>query len=288
MENKIVNQHVELTAENVLSGRKAREVATRRGRETLFFDFERIRPRPGFNARIEYGDIEALAKSILSNGLESPLIVDVAEVDGEIVAYLNDGYRRHRAYQWLIDNGHDVKTVECFVNPKSITEEERLFKMFITQDNKALEPIEAADVFMRLVHLGHTPESVAKRIGKSLTYVKDYLKLAKGPEDIKMAVKTGVLSPSAAIVLSKKVKNENKRKEIIKEAASTGKKVKVKDVGVLEKGSQAYMLSQMSRFESHLMGFYPDWKQAEFRVLFGYFRGEVEEAELISLGNPKE
>lgn len=280
-EDDLVHQ---IDASNIPNRDKIRALAVKRGRETQFFDYKDIYVRPGFNARIEYGDIESLALSLLYNGLEVPLKVDVVEENGVIKAYINEGHRRHRAFGWLIENGYEVKSVECFVNPKSTTEEDRIFTMFVTQDNKQLEPIEVAECFGRLIRLGHTPESISGRIGKSLTYVKDYIGLSKESKEIKDFVSSKQISAAAAIVLHKRVKNESERKDIIKEAVKNGRKLKVKEALATDSSSNEAVLDRIKKM-SMIIGDLPDWKQAQLNTVINYLTGVTDEVTFLAYLN---
>lgn len=287
MENTASVTQASLVAEIATSTLATREEIrknTKTGRDTYKVPFLKIHPREGFNVRIDYGDIEGLANSILNHGLENPLTVDLLK-DG--TALLVDGYRRWTAYQWLSDHGHEVVDVECWVTPRTTTEEDRIFKMFVTQDNKQLEPVEAGEAFKRLENLGHSPETISKRLGKSITFVKNLIDLANEPMDIKNAVIQKRISASAVINLKKRVKNEGKRKAIVKDSIETGKKFKVKDAKSLEPNSPQFVMGQLNHLEDHLLGFYPEYRQAELRVVINYLRGTGDEESLLLLANER-
>jgi ParB/RepB/Spo0J family partition protein len=272
----------EINAGNIPSIEAIRKFAVKRGREPLHIAYKDIYVRPGFNARIEYGDLEALADSIHENGLEYPLKVDIVEEDGQIKAYINEGHRRHAAFGILIERGIEVKSIECIVNPKGTTEEDRIFTMFVTQDNKPLEALEIAECFHRLKNLGHQPEQIAKRIGKSVTYVKNYLDIAKEPMEVKMAIHEKRLSPSAAIVLRKRIPSEKARKAAVSNLNKEGKKFKVRNATELDKGSPDFIASRIKILEQHLE-FFPDYKQAQARVLINFLIGDIDVSELIAV-----
>lgn len=181
-------------------------------------DIFKIDPRAiivdeGFNVRQDYGDIESLMNSILENGIEIPLKGYRGE--GGMI-HLTDGYRRNRAVQMAIEKGFiDVEKQEYRIpmlfEERGYRPEDRIVDMFVTQDNKPLEPIEICEVFYRLHHkFGMSQTDIAKKVGKSLSYVTDMLKLASSDIEIRNEVKEGNISAGAALSVIKETEREVK------------------------------------------------------------------------------
>ncbi len=168
--------------------------------------------REGFNVRTCWGDIESLAASILANGQEQPGKVDIL-ADGRFV--ISEGERRLRAILLLHSQGHTEILFKATQNKVIITETQRLFQMFTTQDNKQLEPHEVAELIKRLVDLGVKQTDIAKQIGKTDAYVSGLLSFAKESPEVKQLVAEGKTSVSAVLTVKKKVKDPEARKAMI-------------------------------------------------------------------------
>lgn len=175
---------------------------------------ENIIIRQGFNVRHDYGDIRSLANSILENGQSQPGRVDVLK-DGTFT--LTDGHRRFKALELLASEGH-----ECYfmavVNKTKTTDEQRILQMFTTQDSKHLEPIEVAEIFARLLNLGWKQKDIAKKTGKTNTYVSQMLALSTEPAEIKDAIASGQLKVATAQKLRKAMPSGKERTEAVKAA----------------------------------------------------------------------
>ena len=187
------------------------------GEQLINIELSKIVVRENFNVRVDYGDIEGLAQSILENGQTLPGRVDVM-ADGSFT--LTDGHRRFKAFQLLAEQGHEG-LFKAILNGSKTTEEQRILQMFTTQDNKGLEPHEVAELINRLVNLGHTQSSVAKKIGKTPAYISQMLSFANEAPSIKEEVKKGNLSVSSVLKLQKDIPQQTDRIEAVKQAAST-------------------------------------------------------------------
>lgn len=136
----------------------------------------------GFNKRIDYGDIEGLAQSILMNGLQLPL--RAKKVLNQDTYELVDGHRRMRAIQLLIDRGHDIGRIP--VIPFKGNQDDRLFTMFITGvDSKPLNTIEQSECVRMLINAGFNNEEISTRVGKSVSHINNLEKLSYVPKAVK-------------------------------------------------------------------------------------------------------
>lgn len=187
----------------------------KRYEDVVKIELSKIVIRDNFNVREDYGDIESLASSILENKQAVPGRVDLLS-DGTFV--LTDGHRRFKALQLLTDKGHDAKYFMAIINGSKTTEEQRILQMFTTQDNKPLQPHEVAELINRLINLGHTQATVAKKIGKTAGYISQMLNFAHESQAIKEEVKKGNLTVSAALKLQKDIPVQSDRIEAVKQA----------------------------------------------------------------------
>lgn len=210
-----------------LGNRDTVRTHSKRGRETYNIPFEKLRVRKGFNVRQDYGDIPELAMSLLNDGQHTPLSGDMG-TDG--LYYITAGHRRYKAFEWLKKNGHPVDTVEGFINAKGTTEEDRIVSMFTENNQKPLEPVEAAICFQRLINLKWTPEQIAERVGRSVFYVNDMLILAKQPKEIQNAVQDHDITATSVIKADKKKIPKETVTKMIRDKKERGQRVKNADI----------------------------------------------------------
>jgi len=195
-----------------------------RGEEVIKIALDKIVVRDNFNVRQNYGNLEELAYSMIENGQVMPGHVDVL-ADGRFV--LTDGHRRFKALKLLAEMGHEP-LFKAIVNPKKMTEEQRILQVFTTQDNKPLEPNEVAELINRLINLGYKQTDVAKRIGRTGAYVSQMLNYVTESPLIKEEVKEGNISVAAVLDLQKKIPNKEERVKAVKDAVAK-KKEETKD-----------------------------------------------------------
>lgn len=197
-----------------------REIAESK-RDLLIMHPSKLSEEPGFNARQDYGDLEALALSIAENGVRVPLEI---RLSGEN-AYIVDGHRRWRASLIAIEKyAPDMKGIPCQVEERGTSPADRILAQITRNDGKPLEPFEEMDIFKRLVALHWTESDIAKKIGKTIAYVQGRLNLGAASDEVKAAVTSGQMSVGAAEVLAQAP--AEKQKEIVK--AANGKKIKTR------------------------------------------------------------
>jgi ParB family chromosome partitioning protein len=135
-----------------------------------------LQPRTKFDE----SRLEELAQSILSNGIIQPLLV--RPINGgryQLVA----GERRWRAAQRA-----NLQKVPCIV--REIPEEKVLELALIENiQRQELNAIEEAHAYKRLIEtLGLTQEMVAQRVGRDRTFITNYLRLLRLPEEVQRFV----------------------------------------------------------------------------------------------------
>lgn len=197
-----------------------------RAEEVVKIPISKVFVREGFNVRIDMGDLEGLADSIIENGQAVPGRVDVL-ANGTFA--LTEGERRYRALKIIQDKVGSEPFFKAIVNTKSTTEEQRIVQMFTTQDNKQLTPVEVAEVIKRLVNMGYNYSEIAKKIGKSHTYVSERYTFSQDSKVVKDAVANGDISISTAITLQKEIPEVDDRAKAVKQAVEKKQK-KVEEI----------------------------------------------------------
>lgn len=194
-----------------------------------------IKVEEGFNVRRDMGDIEGLAKSVVSEGVIVNL--EVYKVHGADRYVLTDGHRRLAAVLLALkyhDEGkegfQDVsKITRVAVNLGSANMKERLYKMAITGEKKKdLTELERAEMYARLIEFGvaegHKKGDVVKeimqKVGVSQATIYNILKLNEFPEEIKSEIASGSISGSTVVALVREVKDEKEQVRIVKEAVA--------------------------------------------------------------------
>src|ERR1041385_2044784 len=162
--------------------------------EMFEVDIDLIDPN-SFQPRMNFDEerLEELAQSIRSNGIIQPVLI--RRIDGgryQLVA----GERRWRAAQRA-----GLSKIPCVI--KEIPEEKMLELALIENiQRQELNAIEEAHAYKRLIEaLGLTQEMVAQRVGRDRTFITNYLRLLRLPEDIQQLVESEKLSMGHARAL---------------------------------------------------------------------------------------
>ena len=162
--------------------------------EMVEIDLDLIEPN-NFQPRTNFDEerLEQLAQSIRANGIIQPLLVRrIAAERYQLVA----GERRWRAAQRA-----GLHRVPCVV--KEIPEDKMLELALIENiQRQELNAIEEAHAYKRLIEsLGLTQEMVAQRVGRDRTFITNYLRLLRLPEDIQQMVEAEQISMGHARAL---------------------------------------------------------------------------------------
>src|SRR5919112_2902004 len=162
--------------------------------EMVEIDLDLIEPN-NFQPRTSFDEerLEQLAQSIRANGIIQPLLVRRLSADKyQLVA----GERRWRAAQRA-----GLHRVPCVV--KEIPEDKMLELALIENiQRQELNAIEEAQAYKRLIEtLGLTQEMVAQRVGRDRTFITNYLRLLRLPEDIQRMVEVEQISMGHARAL---------------------------------------------------------------------------------------
>lgn len=181
-------------------------------------DLDLIEPN-NFQPRTSFDEerLEQLAQSIRANGIIQPLLIRRLSSDRyQLVA----GERRWRAAQRA-----GLHRVPCVV--KEIPEDKMLELALIENiQRQELNAIEEAHAYKRLIEtLGLTQEMVAQRVGRDRTFITNYLRLLRLPDDIQRLVEAEKLTMGHARALLGVDEPEIQRK-LAKEVSEKGLSVR--------------------------------------------------------------
>lgn len=222
--------------------------------ETKRDDIKKVDPRnieieEGFNKRTDYGNILAMAHSVVEMGVIEPVIG--YKKRGEDKYVLTDGHRRmagvHLAIK-LHNEGkagfEDISKIEFIrLIPTSSDLKDRLYIMAITgEGKKPLTDMEKANMYQSLIAIAKTEgkkrgeaiKEIVAKLGVSQATVYNILQLNDLDPDIKAFVESGQISGSTVVTLVREVKDVVKQRELVLEAIynaedkakATGKKTK--------------------------------------------------------------
>ena len=158
-------------------------------------------PRKSFNDE----SLNELAESIKEHGVFQPIIVKKSIKGYELVA----GERRTKASRLA-----GLKTIPAII--RDFNDEEMMEIALIENiQRENLNPIEEALAYDSIIKSTNmTQDTIAKKFGKSRSYITNMLGLLKLPEQTKKLVETGELSASHARTLSK-LDNEDEIKKLV-------------------------------------------------------------------------
>lgn len=173
------------------------------------------------NKRIDYGDIEALANSILHSGLKTP--VSLKKFRGEDKYELTHGHRRLRAIKHLASKGIDFPRVRAFLNPSNYNEDDVLVDMIVMNDGKPLTNYEQGLVFVQLTHRGFKEKEISERVGRSISYIHNCIEMAELPKNIQNKIADGSISGLTAVEIFKNSEDENEASKFVEESIEKAK-----------------------------------------------------------------
>jgi ParB family transcriptional regulator, chromosome partitioning protein len=163
------------------------------GAEPSEVDLDSIVPGP-MQPRTHFDEasLESLAESIRSHGIVQPLLVRRRGDRYELIA----GERRWRAARLA-----GISRVPIVI--KEVPDESLLEIALIENiQRENLNPIEEAQAYKKLIEtVGLTQESLASRVGRDRSYITNYLRLLRLPDDLQQLLKEGRLSTGHARTL---------------------------------------------------------------------------------------
>jgi len=163
------------------------------GAEPSEVDLDSIVPGP-MQPRTHFDEVslESLAESIRSHGIVQPLLVRRRENGYELIA----GERRWRAAK--LAGLARVPVVVKEVPDQSLLE----IALIENIQRENLNPIEEAQAYKKLIEtVGLTQEALASRVGRDRSFITNYLRLLRLPDDLQQLVIEGRLSTGHARTL---------------------------------------------------------------------------------------
>ena len=164
-------------------------------RDIVEINIDEIRSNPYQPRKVFDEDaLKELADSILEHGVVQPIIVKKSIKGYELIA----GERRTRASKLA-----GLTTIPAII--RDFNDQEMMEIALIENiQRENLNPIEEANAFDNIIKSTNiTQDEIAKKFGKSRSYITNILGLIKLPEETKRLVETGKLSMSHARSLSK-------------------------------------------------------------------------------------
>lgn len=162
--------------------------------ELLEVDIDHIEPN-SLQPRTNFDDerLESLAQSIRANGIIQPVLVRrIDDARFQLIA----GERRWRAAQRA-----GLRRVPAVVRE---IPEDKILELALIENiqRQELNAIEEAHAYKKLIEtLGLTQEMVAQRVGRDRTFITNYLRLLRLPEDLQQLVEQDKLSMGHARAL---------------------------------------------------------------------------------------
>ena len=206
---------------HILARSSVRTVSTAMSDYMRKVDLQKIRIRPGFNARIkpegmaeihweEQLGIPELAEAIFqSNGPAEPILGDFYM--GDECFYITNGERRYRALSHLVannrfqyPNGEAITNVTVILNPPGTTDLERKRKVITTQDNLKLTPMQKAFYYKSFVDQDKmTHEAIGKFLNVSRQTVDNYILLTALPKEVQDRLDAGEINTTEALKIKR-------------------------------------------------------------------------------------
>lgn len=193
-------------------------------------------------------ELEELSQSIKEKGFIQPIVVrKIGDDEYEIIA----GGRRYSAAKLL-----NLKEIPAMI--KDLDDKDTLVVAIVENlQRKNLNPIEEAEAFKRLMwEFEFALEDIAKVVGKDKTTVANMLRLLKLPDEIKEALRKGILTCSQGRTILGAEKKEDQEK-IFKMILNGGVSVrelerKVKKISAKKKEKDTFSLETEERLQKLL------------------------------------
>jgi ParB-like chromosome segregation protein Spo0J len=193
----------------------------------------RLKVMPGLNARDandpeNASHIGALTLSIVEYGFLQSHPLTVFSQGDEV--YIADGHCRLAAALRAIELGVAIETVPCVPERRGSNDVDRILNQNLQNAGKRLTPLEEGHNIKRAYSLGLSVAEIARRLGKSPSYVGELLDFQAASQEIQNQVRDGAVSLSTAAAAIKE--HGVDAAEIISEAVreAGGKKVTRKSV----------------------------------------------------------
>lgn len=172
--------------------------------------------------------LQELADSIKEHGVFQPIIIKKSIKGYEIIA----GERRVKASQMA-----GLEEIPAII--RDFTDEDMMeIALLENLQRENLNPIEESRAYKKLIEtLNITQEELAKKLGKSRSYITNMIGLQTLPDSIQDLISDNKMSMGHARVLSK-LENENQQKELAEKIINDG--MSVRDLENLTKSTDEF------------------------------------------------
>lgn len=193
------------------------------------FDPRKIAIEPGFNARDlttpeARAHIEFLKASIRGVGYLPSHPLEIRQKGDQVL--LTSGHCRLTAVLELIAEGVEIPTIPTVGERRGTNDVDRFLAQNLDNSGLRLTPLEEARNIKRAIDLGATVGDIAKRVGRSTTFVSQALDFMSAPQEVHNLVKEGAVTATFAARTIRKAGAEKGTKVLRKavaEAKSQGK-----------------------------------------------------------------
>ena len=186
-------------------------------KDYLLLSAKDITIEDGFNVRVDYGDIDELARNIEENGVKVPTRGFKSDTNGETKYVLTDGHRRIEACKLLNSKGIDL-LIPFIVDKTEQSVEQRVIDILACNDGKRLTPLEEAEAIHRLLNYGLSEKDIVKRTGKTGVYISNLKLLQAAPQKVKLLITNDVVSATLAMKVLRETENFLEAVEILEHA----------------------------------------------------------------------
>lgn len=181
------------------------------GRSDIFrLDPKSIRIREGWNLRNtetqEYkgGIVDLKNQIIAAGGVKEALTVQWE--DG--APWLTNGHRRMAAVALALSEGHEIPFVPVQTEGRNVSDVDCVLSQILRNSGVPFTPMENAGVFKRLQDLGLTLVEIGAKVGYTEARVRQTIDLLTLPEPVKTHVDSGIVAPTTAAEVVKRVGRE--------------------------------------------------------------------------------
>lgn len=164
-------------------------------RKTYLMSVDRLYVEPGYNVReIDQAHVEEFRDAYIAGEQVPALAVQVTEQGIKII----DGHHRYYGAKLAREAGYEIR-LECkdFVG----SEADRIAFMVTSSQGRALEPLERAAAYQRLINQGWEPAQIAKKVKRSITDVENHLALLTSGDELIALVKSKEVAATTAVAL---------------------------------------------------------------------------------------
>lgn len=148
--------------------------------------------------------VNNIAHAFLNGDSVQPMIVRFNPKTQKVT--LLDGHHRYKGLMKSLEMGADVSHVQVLEFRGD--EAQKQLVMLQTSNSIELTAVEKAEVIFRLLQGGYEVSQIAKKIGKSASYVNNLLKVHELPLVVKRKIQLGETTLSAALMEADGVEKE--------------------------------------------------------------------------------